>query len=45
VLYNYNGSRIKFWVVSWFGLMGFFLTAAFIPDTTGLDLREQERYW
>lgn len=22
-----------------------FLTAVFLPDTTGLDLREQERYW
>jgi hypothetical protein len=32
-------------VVSWFGLLGFILTLVFIPDTTGLDLREQERYW
>jgi len=31
--------------VSWFGLVGFILTIVFIPDTTGLDLREQERYW
>jgi len=31
--------------VSWFGLIGFVLTIVFIPDTTGLDLREQERYW
>jgi len=45
VLYNYIGPRIKFWVVSWFGLIGFILTFVFIPDTTGLDLREQERYW
>jgi hypothetical protein len=45
VLYNYIGSRAKFWVVSWFGLVGFILTVLFIPDTTGLDLREQERYW
>ncbi len=62
VLYNYIGSRTKFWVstalyplnrvadfriqvVSWFGLIGFILTIVFIPDTTGLDLREQERYW
>ena len=45
VLYNYIGSRTKFWVVSWFGLIGFTLTLIFIPDTTGLDLREQERYW
>ncbi|ETI29221.1 hypothetical protein G647_01674 [Cladophialophora carrionii CBS 160.54] len=45
VLYNYIGGRTKFWVVSWFGLIGFILTMLFIPDTTGLDLREQERYW
>lgn len=45
VLYNYIGSRTKFWVVSWFGLIGFCLTLVFILDTTGLDLREQERYW
>lgn len=31
--------------MSWFGLIGFILTIVFIPDTTGLDLREQERYW
>lgn len=45
VLYNYIGARTKFWVVSWFGLIGFILTIIFIPDTTGLDLRKQERYW
>jgi MFS family permease len=45
VLYSYIGARTKFWVVSWFGLIGFILTIVFIPDTTGLDLREQERYW
>ena len=32
-------------MVCWFGLIGFILTIIFIPDTTGLDLREQERYW
>lgn len=29
----------------WFGLAGVVVTFFFIPDTTGLDLREQERYW
>lgn len=38
-------SHCIIWVVSWFGLIGFCLTLVFIPDTTGLDLREQERYW
>jgi hypothetical protein len=32
-------------VVSWFGLAGVIVTELFLPDTTGLDLREQERYW
>ncbi|KIW26445.1 uncharacterized protein PV07_09539 [Cladophialophora immunda] len=45
IIYNYIGGRTKFWVVSWFGLIGFIVTILFIPDTTGLDLREQERYW
>ncbi|ETS64420.1 hypothetical protein PaG_01274 [Moesziomyces aphidis] len=45
ILYNYIDNHTKFWVVSWFGLLGWVLTMVFIPDTTGLDLREQERYW
>ncbi len=45
ILYNYIGTRTKFWVVSWFGLLGVAVTILFVPDTTGLDLREQERYW
>jgi hypothetical protein len=32
-------------VVPWFGLLGALLTFFFLPDTTGLDLKEQERYW
>lgn len=45
VLYNYIGNRTKFWFVCWFGLVAFVLTLVFVPDTTGLDLREQDRYW
>jgi hypothetical protein len=40
-----TNTHTKFWIVTWFGLLGWGLTALFIPDTTGLDLREQERYW
>lgn len=36
---------VQFWVVPWFGLAAFIITFLFLPDTTGLDLREQERYW
>ncbi|KAL2352149.1 hypothetical protein BJ546DRAFT_1064423 [Cryomyces antarcticus] len=35
----------KFYVVPWFGLVGAVLTSVFLPDTTGLDLKEQERRW
>jgi hypothetical protein len=45
VLYNYVTPQQRFWVVPWFGFMGVILTEVFLPDTTGLDLREQERYW
>lgn len=45
VLYNYIDTQTKFYVVPWFGLAGMFLTFFFLPDTTGLDLKEQERRW
>lgn len=45
VLYNYIDNQTKFYVVPWFGLAGMFLTWMFLPDTTGLDLKEQERRW
>ncbi|KAK0730841.1 major facilitator superfamily domain-containing protein [Lasiosphaeris hirsuta] len=45
VLYNYIDTQTKFYVVPWFGLAGMILTWVFLPDTTGLDLKEQERRW
>ncbi|RSH95744.1 hypothetical protein EHS25_000836 [Saitozyma podzolica] len=45
IIYNYVPSRTRFWIVCWFGFAGWLVTWVFIPDTTGLDLREQERYW
>jgi hypothetical protein len=45
VLYNYIDTQTKFLVVPWFGLAGAILTFVFMPDTTGLDLKEQERRW
>jgi len=45
VLYNYFSTLEKFHFVPWFGLVGAALTAVFMPDTTGLDLKEQERRW
>lgn len=45
ILYNYIDDQTKFHVVPWFGLAGMILTWLFVPDTTGLDLKEQERRW
>jgi hypothetical protein len=45
VLYNYIDTQQKFYFVPWFGLIGALLTLIFLPDTTGLDLKEQERRW
>jgi Sugar (and other) transporter len=43
VMYAYISTQQKFYVVPWFGLAGMLITALFLPDTTGLDLKEQER--
>ncbi|WFC99056.1 hypothetical protein MYAM1_001792 [Malassezia yamatoensis] len=46
IIYNYvTDNHTKFHIVTWFGLAGLLVTLIFLPDTTGLDLREQERYW
>ncbi|GAA5995758.1 uncharacterized protein JCM10292_004728 [Rhodotorula paludigena] len=45
VVFHYLDDRSKFWFAMPFGALGVFVTAVFLPDTTGLDLREQERYW
>jgi MFS family permease len=45
VLYNYIDVQTRFFVVPWFGLMGMIVTLLFLPDTTGLDLKEQDRRW
>ncbi|KAI4248267.1 MAG: hypothetical protein LQ352_005967 [Teloschistes flavicans] len=45
VLYSYIDDQTRFYVVPWFGLGGMLVTVLFLPDTTGLDLKEQERRW
>nr|UJH94480.1 PTH1-2 [Starmerella bombicola] len=45
ILYNYIDDQTKFYFVPWFGLAGMVLTLVFMPDVTGLDLREQDRRW
>ncbi|KAJ5683405.1 hypothetical protein N7462_006570 [Penicillium macrosclerotiorum] len=42
---SYTDTQQQFYIVPWFGLAGTLLTWLFLPDTTGLDLREQERRW
>lgn len=41
----YTSTQTQFYIVPWFGLAGALVTYIFLPDTTGLDLREQERRW
>lgn len=45
ILYNYISTTEIFMTVPWFGLGGMVLTFLFLPDTTGLDLKEQEIRW
>jgi hypothetical protein len=45
ILINKLTTQKVFYVVPWFGLAGSLLTFFFLPDTTGLDLKEQERRW
>ena len=45
ILFNYTGTATRFLIVPWFGLVGALITYLFLPDTTGLDLKEQERRW
>ncbi|BGP42538.1 hypothetical protein JCM10449v2_006550 [Rhodotorula kratochvilovae] len=45
VVFHYLSDRNKFWFAMPFGALGFIVTAVWLPDTTGLELREIERYW
>lgn len=45
VVNNYLTTPQLFLFVPWFGLAGAIVTFLFMPDTTGLDLKEQERRW
>jgi len=45
VLFNYVGTRTKFFIVWPVALLGACITYVFIADLTGLDLAEQERRW
>lgn len=45
VVSSYTKTRERFYIVPWFGIFGALVTWLFLPDTTGLDLREQDRRW
>lgn len=45
VVYNYVDSRTKFWLGMALAAVGWIVTLVFVADTSGLDLRELERYW
>ncbi|GAA5921454.1 hypothetical protein JCM6882_001229, partial [Rhodosporidiobolus microsporus] len=45
VYFHYASPRDRFIFATPFGALGFILIGLFLPDMTGLDLREQERYW
>jgi hypothetical protein len=45
LLGSYTAVTTRFLIVPWFGLAGVIFTYLFLPDTTGLDLKEQERRW
>ncbi|BGP02553.1 hypothetical protein NBRC10513v2_006203 [Rhodotorula toruloides] len=45
VLFNYIDDRTKLWFAFPFGVLGVVCSFFFLPDTTGMDLREIERYW
>ena len=45
IIGSYTSIQQQFYIVPWFGLFGALVTWIFLPDTTGLDLREQERRW
>ncbi|KYG40536.1 hypothetical protein M433DRAFT_8705 [Acidomyces richmondensis BFW] len=45
VVSSYTKTQERFYIVPWFGIFGALVTWLFLPDTTGLDLREQERRW
>ncbi|KAK9814173.1 hypothetical protein WJX72_001627 [[Myrmecia] bisecta] len=44
-VFNAVSNQTKFYISAFCGLAGVVVTLAFIPDLTGMDLREGDRYW
>lgn len=45
IVSSYTTVQQRFHIWPWFGLAGMLVTFLWLPDTTGLDLKEQERRW
>ncbi|RAO70158.1 uncharacterized protein BHQ10_006170 [Talaromyces amestolkiae] len=45
IVSSYTTVQQRFYIWPWFGLAGMLVTFLWLPDTTGLDLKEQERRW
>ncbi|EEA20997.1 hypothetical protein TMatcc_001001 [Talaromyces marneffei ATCC 18224] len=45
IVSSYTSAQQRFHIWPWFGLAGMLVTYLWLPDTTGLDLKEQERRW
>jgi hypothetical protein len=45
IVFNHVSPRTRFWCAGPLALAGALLSWACLPDLTGLDLAEQERYW
>jgi hypothetical protein len=45
IVSSYTTVPQRFYIWPWFGLAGMLVTFLWLPDTTGLDLKEQERRW
>jgi hypothetical protein len=45
LIYNYVSPRTRFWLAGPLGFVGALLTFVFLPNSTGLDLDEQDKYW
>jgi hypothetical protein len=45
IIYNHVSPRTRFWLAGPLGFAGAIISIVFLPDSTGLELEEQERYW
>ena len=44
-VFNAVNNQTKFYISAFCGLAGLVVTILFIPDLTGMDLRDGDRFW